>query len=59
GVCAALMVVAPAFDAACMGAWATGRAGEIVTGSQGYGMTAMDLLLAVPQVLFGRTHEGE
>ncbi len=52
GVCTSLMVTLPAFDAACIGAYATGCAGELVTQTYGYGMTARDLLTAVPQVLF-------
>ncbi|WP_245920410.1 NAD(P)H-hydrate dehydratase [Methanospirillum stamsii] len=59
GVCAALMVDLPAFEAACIGAYVTGRAGEQITGIYGCGMTARDLLTAIPQVLFGRTSEGE
>ncbi|NLV25816.1 MAG: NAD(P)H-hydrate dehydratase [Methanomicrobiales archaeon] len=59
GVCAALMVSLLAFETACIGAYATGRAGEIVTRRFGYGLTARDLLTAIPQVLFGRTLEGE
>lgn len=56
GVCAALMVHLPAFEAACIGAYVTGRAGEIVTEKYGYGMTAHDLLPAIPQVLFQSTN---
>lgn len=59
GVCAALMVRIPAFEAACIGAYATGRAGELITQTYGYGMTARDLLTAVPQVLFRKTSERE
>ena len=57
GVCAALMIRLPLFDAACIAAYATGRAGEEVTQAYGYGLTARDLLTAIPQVLFQRTHE--
>jgi hydroxyethylthiazole kinase-like uncharacterized protein yjeF len=59
GVCAALMVHLSAFDAACIGAYATGCAGEMITNTHGYGMTARDLIPAIPQVLFRRTLEGE
>lgn len=59
GVCAALMAVVPAFEAACIGAYVTGRAGELITQTCGYGMTARDLLTAVPQVLFRSTSERE
>ncbi len=59
GICTALMVTNPAFEAACTGAWVTGRAGELVTRTYGYGMTASDLLSAVPQVLFRKTPERE
>lgn len=59
GVCAALMTRLSAFDAACIGAYSTGRAGEMIADRFGYGLTARDLLTAIPQVLFRRTHEGE
>lgn len=59
GVCAALMVSLPPFEAACIGAYATGQAGELVTTSLGYGLTAPDLLPAISQVLFRCNSTGE
>ncbi|HOL42536.1 MAG TPA: NAD(P)H-hydrate dehydratase, partial [Methanospirillum sp.] len=59
GVCAALLVQVPAFEAACIGAYVTGRAGEHLTRSLGNGMTARDLITMVPQVLFRENSEGE
>jgi len=59
GVCTALMVHLPPFEAACIGAYATGRAGEIITDQLGYGLTAHDLLPAIPQILYPRTHMRE
>jgi len=59
GVCAALLVQVPAFEAACIGAYGTGRAGELLTRTVGYGMTARDLIAMVPQVLFRENSEGE
>ncbi len=55
GVCGALFAVLPAFDAACIGAYATGSAGEIMTEQMGYGLTAQDLLPVIPQILYQRT----
>ncbi|PWR70038.1 NAD(P)H-hydrate dehydratase [Methanospirillum lacunae] len=52
GVCGALFVVLPAFDAACIGAYATGSAGELVTKQTGYGLTAQDIIPAIPQILY-------
>ncbi|MDD1724118.1 MAG: NAD(P)H-hydrate dehydratase [Methanospirillum sp.] len=59
GVCSALMVSLPPFEAACIGAYATGKAGEMVTSSLGYGLTAQDLLPAISQVLFRCNGTGE
>ncbi|HWQ64357.1 MAG TPA: NAD(P)H-hydrate dehydratase [Methanospirillum sp.] len=52
GVCGALFAVLPSFDAACVGAYATGSAGELVTKQTGYGLTAQDLISAIPQILY-------
>ena len=48
GVCGALLVQLPAFEAGCIGAYVTGRAGEIVTAEVGNGLTAQDLLKTHP-----------
>jgi NAD(P)H-hydrate epimerase len=40
-----------AFDAACIGVFANGRAGDAVVEERGYGMTATDLVEAVPGAL--------
>lgn len=53
GVCAALMVHLPAFEAACIGSYVCGCAGEMVAEQYGYGTVARDLLHTIPQVLFG------
>lgn len=53
GVCAALMVHLPAFEAACIGSYVCGCAGELVAEQYGFGTMARDLLNAIPQVLFG------
>ncbi len=52
GVCGALFVSLSPFDAACIGAYACGRAGEIVTEKMGYGLTAQDILPVIPQILY-------
>lgn len=57
GTCGGLLACLPAFDAACIAAYATGRAGEIVSARTGYGMTAQDLLSAIPQILYTHTRE--
>ena len=54
GVCGALFAILPAFDAACIGAYITGCAGEVVTERLGYGLTAQDLLPVIPQILYNR-----
>jgi ADP-dependent NAD(P)H-hydrate dehydratase / NAD(P)H-hydrate epimerase len=53
------MVHLPPFEAACIGAYVTGRAGEIITEKLGFGLTAHDLLPAIPQILYPRTHMRE
>ncbi len=58
GVCGALMVSHQAFDAACIAAYATGRAGERAAATFGYGLVARDLIPLIPQVLYHHTEEG-
>lgn len=55
GVCASLAARLDTFDAACVGAFANGRAGDAVAEEHGYGMTATDLVEALP----GALTEGE
>jgi len=49
---------APAYNAARMGALINGTAGNIVFESMGYGMTASDLLMAIPDAIKGYTKSG-
>jgi NAD(P)H-hydrate epimerase len=51
GVCGALAARLGSFDAACVAAFANGRAGDAVVGENGYGMTATDLAEALPGAL--------
>lgn len=57
GVCGALLTRLPAFEAACIAAYCTGRAGEIAAETSGYGMTAQDLLSGIPRILYSRREE--
>jgi NAD(P)H-hydrate epimerase len=59
GVCGALFAVLPAFDAACISAYATGRAGEMVAENMGYGLIAQDLMHIIPQILYQQTMSEE
>jgi NAD(P)H-hydrate epimerase len=52
GVCASLAARLDGFDAACIGAFANGRAGDAVVDENGYGMTATDLVDALPAALW-------
>jgi NAD(P)H-hydrate epimerase len=52
GVTAALSAVQTPFDAACLGAYVTGAAGDRVVDGQGYGLVATDLLDAIPRVMW-------
>jgi len=51
GVCASFAARLDAFDAACVGAFANGRAGDTVAEERGYGMTATDLIERLPSTL--------
>ncbi|MGK2230101.1 MAG: hydroxyethylthiazole kinase-like uncharacterized protein yjeF [Methanobacteriota archaeon] len=51
GVCGALSARLGCFDAACIAAFANGRAGDAVVEEKGYGITATDLVEALPQAL--------
>jgi hydroxyethylthiazole kinase-like uncharacterized protein yjeF len=52
GVAGALLCHLPAFDAGCIAAYVTGRAGEIVAAERGEGMLASDLVDRIPAELF-------
>jgi len=54
GVAGALFCRLPAFEAACIAAYVSGRAGMRAAEERGYGMLATDMLDSVPQELFGR-----
>ncbi|NLZ29904.1 MAG: NAD(P)H-hydrate dehydratase, partial [Methanomicrobiales archaeon] len=54
GVTGALFCHLPAFEAACIAAYVSGRAGMRAAEGRGYGMLATDMLDSVPQELFGR-----
>ncbi|MDD1678051.1 MAG: NAD(P)H-hydrate dehydratase [Methanomicrobiales archaeon] len=53
GVTAALFCRLPAFEAACVAAYANGKAGEVAQAKYGDGMTASDMLSWIPAYLFG------
>jgi len=54
GACGALLCHLPAFEAACIAAYAVGRAGERVAEERGEGMLASDLVDCIPKELFRR-----
>jgi NAD(P)H-hydrate epimerase len=54
GVCGALLCHLPAFEAACIAAYAVGKAGERVADERGEGMLASDLVDRIPKELFRR-----
>jgi NAD(P)H-hydrate epimerase len=59
GVVGALFCHLPAFEAACIGAYVNGRAGQIVAAERGEGMLATDLVDRIPVELFrGRIKNG-
>jgi hydroxyethylthiazole kinase-like uncharacterized protein yjeF len=53
GVTGALFCRLPAFEAACIAAYANGKAGEAAQARYGDGMTASDMLTWIPSYLFG------
>ena len=57
GVCGGLLTNLPAFEAACIAAYVTGRAGEIVSDTMGCGLAPQDLLSVIPQILYRKTPE--
>jgi NAD(P)H-hydrate epimerase len=54
GVAGALLCHLPAFEAACIAAYATGSAGQRVAAERGEGMLASDLVGRLPYELFRR-----
>jgi NAD(P)H-hydrate epimerase len=54
GIAGGLLCHLPAFEAACIAAYACGRAGEQVAAERGEGMIASDLVDRIPAILFGR-----
>ncbi|WP_292369283.1 NAD(P)H-hydrate dehydratase [Methanoregula sp. UBA64] len=54
GVTGALLCHLPAFEAACIAAYVTGRAGERVAQEKGAGMLASDLVHRIPEELYRR-----
>jgi len=54
GVTGALLCHLPAFEAACIAAYVTGRAGERVAEERGEGMLASDIVNHIPEILFKR-----
>jgi NAD(P)H-hydrate epimerase len=53
GVAGALLCTQAPVDAAAIAAYANGRAGDVVVDERGFGLTASDLLDALPTVLWG------
>jgi NAD(P)H-hydrate epimerase len=59
GIAGALFCHLPAFDAACIGAYVNGMAGQLAAAERGEGMLATDLVDRIPAVLFrGRSMHG-
>jgi NAD(P)H-hydrate epimerase len=52
GIAGALLCRLPAFDAACIAAYVSGKAGEAVVAERGGGMLASDMVDRIPAVLF-------
>jgi NAD(P)H-hydrate epimerase len=59
GIAGALLCHLPAFEAACIGAYVNGMAGQFAAAERGEGMLATDLVDRIPAVLFrGRYMNG-
>ncbi len=54
GACGALLCHLPAFEAACIAAYACGKAGKAVATDRGSGMLASDIVDRIPAALFGK-----
>lgn len=52
GICGALLCHLPAFEAACIAAYANGLAGEAAAASKGSGLIASDVIERIPEILF-------
>ena len=52
GIAGALLCRLPAFDAACIAAYVSGRAGEAVVAERGGGMLPSDMVDKIPAILF-------
>lgn len=57
GSVAGLMGLLEPFQAACVGAWANGRAAELLDDDRGDGLLASDLLEAIPMAIWGEHDE--
>ncbi|WP_458204634.1 NAD(P)H-hydrate dehydratase [Haladaptatus sp. NG-SE-30] len=55
GIVAGLFGTADGFDAACVGSYANGRAGDLLYDEHGEGLLASDLLDTVPAAIWGDT----
>jgi NAD(P)H-hydrate epimerase len=53
GVTGALLSTLEPLDAAAVGAYVNGRAGDLVVDEQGYGLVATDLLGRIPEATWG------
>ncbi len=53
GIVAGLFGTADAFDAACIGSYVNGRAGDLLYDQHGEGLLASDMLEAVPSAIWG------
>jgi len=58
GIAGALLCHLPAFDAACIAAYASGKAGEAVVAERGGGMLASDIVDRIPAVLYQKSQRG-
>ncbi|MCK9581444.1 MAG: NAD(P)H-hydrate dehydratase [Methanoregula sp.] len=54
GIAGGLLCRIPAFEAACIAAYANGKAGQQVAAERGEGMLASDLVDRIPAILFGK-----
>jgi NAD(P)H-hydrate epimerase len=57
GVTGALLCTQEPLDAATIGAYVNGRAGDLVVGERGFGLVATDLLDRIPEATWGERDE--
>ncbi|WP_266077566.1 NAD(P)H-hydrate dehydratase [Haladaptatus caseinilyticus] len=57
GIVAGLFGTADAFDAACVGSYVNGRAGDLLYDERGEGLLASDILETVPVAIWGESDE--